>query len=485
MNMENEKSNEHNEKIECVLNENDFNLYGDARNGVVDENCDYNLVKRNTKKDIFFQTFSIGDDITTERGISIGSSLDDVFEKYGKEEILSFDKNNDSLLQMTLALHYIKEQNVIAETEEDKLGDFKNFKGNERFIEYDYVEEKNRIINLMRFYIDINDKVILIGYFNIDCNPKLPTKATDYYMVYDFQYKILPQFFFLNPKSFIEMLNEHSILELLETSYINSFLICQYNEDDFEKSSKLIYVDNDTFSIFKIKFNIEMQKVLSKSVYFVYDNEYKNCRYFTAEYDEYIDEDCIEFCEVHKNGRENYGIYQYDDKVIESLITNIYTDNMETISYVTKRPSKKEKKEINVNDEPWLGIRVDAVIDLKKIEPSSKIDKIEGFLILFLEHGSPFKELNLDFNTANFLTEFDGNKITDLESFSKLLRQYKPGDKVKIKILSYDNSIDDFLSKEYVITVNSKNDKTYKETIDIETCTQKMQNYLKVLMQDK
>lgn len=83
------------------------------------------------------------------------------------------------------------------------------------------------------------------------------------------------------------------------------------------------------------------------------------------------------------------------------------------------------------------------------------------------------------------MTEFDGNKITDLESFSKLLRQYKPGDKVKIKILSYDNSIDDFLSKEYVITVNSKNDKTYKETIDLETCTQKMQNYLKVLMQDK
>ena len=35
--MKNEKSNEINEKIECVLNEKDFNLYGEARNGVVDE----------------------------------------------------------------------------------------------------------------------------------------------------------------------------------------------------------------------------------------------------------------------------------------------------------------------------------------------------------------------------------------------------------------------------------------------------------------
>ena len=392
-----------------------------------------------------------------------------------------FDKNDDSLLQMTLALHDIKEQNGITETEEEKLGDFKNFKGNERFIEYDYVEGKNKMIYLMRFYIDSNDKVILIGYFNIDCNPKLSNEVTDYYMVYDFQYKALPQFFFLTPKSFFFFFFEHSVLDLLETSYINNFLISPYSEDDFEKSSKIIYADNDTFSIFKIKFNIKMQRVLSKSVYFVYDKEYKNCRYFTAEYNENIDNDYIFFCEIHKNGRENYGTYKYDDKVIESLITNIYTDNMETFSYVTKRPSKIEKKEINVNDKPWLGIRADIVNDFKIIEPSSKISKTEGLLIFFLELGSPFKELNLDFNTANFLTEFDGNKITDVESFSKLLQQYKPGIRVKVKILSYENSIDDFLSKEYMITLSSKNDKTYKETIDLETYTQKMYEYLKML----
>ena len=51
MNMKNEKSNENNEKIECVLNEKDFNLYGETRSVVVDEKCDYNLVKRNTKKE--------------------------------------------------------------------------------------------------------------------------------------------------------------------------------------------------------------------------------------------------------------------------------------------------------------------------------------------------------------------------------------------------------------------------------------------------
>ncbi len=54
MNMKNEKSNENNEKIECVLNEKDFNLYGETRSVVVDEKCDYNLVKKNIKKELFF-----------------------------------------------------------------------------------------------------------------------------------------------------------------------------------------------------------------------------------------------------------------------------------------------------------------------------------------------------------------------------------------------------------------------------------------------
>ena len=239
-------------------------------------------------------------------------------------------------------------------------------------------------------------------------------------------------------------------------------------------------VDNETYNMTTIRFDIEMQGVLSKAVFIVCDNNFKNPRYFTAENDEFgDDENVIHFCEVFKDGRQNYGKMIYDENAIEKRITDIFTDKVVTAGMVTKYPKPKaKKKEINVNDEPWLGIRGEMIEEYSKFEPESKLKNVKGIMIFFLEEGSPFKECNLDFDTENIITKFDGEEVTSVEKMHELINKHRPGDKVKVTIDIYDRENDELLSRDYIIILGSKNDDTYELYPDWETINSKIKKYM-------
>ena len=148
----------------------DFTVLGDMKILEVDEGSNYNLIKKDRRNN-FFLTFSEGDDLMTYRGISTNSTMKDVFEKYGAEEILPFDSKNDPILRTVLDNN--KNNKDIPENSIDFMGDFKYFHGNERWVEYSYPDYKNKMIYLIRFYFNAYGKVVLVSYFNIDCNFKV------------------------------------------------------------------------------------------------------------------------------------------------------------------------------------------------------------------------------------------------------------------------------------------------------------------------
>lgn len=481
-------------KNELALAKEDFTLFGEARTGAVDENCNYNFVDGNGKN-LFWHTYSIGDDITTYRGITIGSTIEEVFEKYGEMILLDFNPYNDYLLNNTILLHKDEYDNE-KEISKDSLGDFRNIVGDEKWVEYHYADEQNEVVYYLKFYFNSDDKVLLIGYYNLSVEEASEKMMDDFYLrrnalygpeyhvMYDIQYKLLPVLVFEANEELPKALNDKKrnfIYEFISGSYKAKLdEDCPYKPEDFEVSSKLLFVDDETFNLTTIRFNIEMKGVLSKAIYIVYDNKFKNKRYFTAEHDEFgDDESVIHFCEVYKDGRQNYGKMDYDEQAIEKKIIDIYTDKVITTGTITKYPKIKEKKkEININDKVWLGIRANNIKKWQNYEPESKIENVEGLLIFGIEVGSPFKECNLSFDTANFITKFDGVKITTADAFVELLKKYKPKDIVIVTIDSYDSDLDKFLSKEYKIVLSSQNEETYELVLDRDSITSKMNHYV-------
>ena len=495
----NNKENKENNSF-FVLNKDDFTVTGETRTVAVDEESNYNFVNK-FGTGIFWWTFSIGDDLTTNRGITIGSTKKKVFEKYAEEEIFDFIPYDDIVFHDTIHQHEndICDQNLadkmidfdnICEVKkvisDECLGDFKNFRGGEKWVEYSFPDDDTRIIYVLRFYFDSDEKVVLIAFFNIDCNLKESNPQINYQIIYDIQYKILPARLFFAPKDTIRSLIEDTY-GIIYTFYVKNMIACPYDKEDFVASNKIIFVDNDTFNLLTIKFEIPMSGVLSREIRIAYSNDFKNVRYFTIETDP-LSEDVneIHFCEVFKDGRENYGNMIYDENAIEKVIVDLYTEKVTTTGMVTKYPRPKAKtKEININDEVWMGIRVDFVKNWKNYEPDSKMESVEGMLIFGLEEGSPFKKCNLSFDTANFLVKFDGIKLTNIDEFSELLKKYKPKDKVIVTINTYDAEVDKFLSNEYKIELGSKNEENYVFVLDLESITPKMALYYKCLEQEK
>ena len=68
-------------------------------------------------------------------------------------------------------------------------------------------------------------------------------------------------------------------------------------------------------------------------------------------------------------------------------------------------------------------------------------------------------------------------KLTSIDEFKKLLKKYKPKDKVIVTINTYDAEVDKFLSNEYKIELGSKNEETYEMIPDLESITTKMKHY--------
>ena len=491
---------------ELYLTKDDFTVFGETRTVAVDESSNYNFVNRFGNRG-FWWTFSIGDDLTTYRGITIGSTKDEVFEKYGEMQLLGFNAQNDYLVYKTLLLHKDKLADIASqcadksEIERQKLmheatGDFKNIKGDEQWAEYFYVDEELGFIYFLRFYINSDDKVVLIGFYNLDIENAEAKFLDDFYRrknksygkayhnLYKIQYRILPGLVFTNAEKTIKFLNDNRnfVYDLIEAVYKDLLKTeCPYSPQDISISNKVLLVDNETYNMTTIRFDIEMKGVLSKAVFIVCDNNFKNPRYFTAENDEFgDDENIIHLCEVYKDGRQNYGKMIYDENAIEKRIIDIFTDKVVTSGMVTKYPKPKAKKKvINVNDKPWIGIRADAIDDWNTYEPDSKLKNVKGMLIFGLEVGSPFKECNLDFDTENIITKFDDEDVTSVEEMRKSINKHKPGDKVKITIDVYDNENDELLSREYIIKIGSKNDDTYEFDLDWDTINSKTNKNVK------
>lgn len=152
-----------------IVTRKDFTLYGKVSIHIVDSSCNYNLIERYTNG-LFFCIFSIGDDIHTERGITIGSTKAEVFDKYGIKNELSFNLRLDELVNKMI-YHHDKNEEMI-----DDLGGFNNLDGSETFVEYGYQDKKQDIKYCIRFYFDVDDKVVLIGYYNdyVSEFPKIP-----------------------------------------------------------------------------------------------------------------------------------------------------------------------------------------------------------------------------------------------------------------------------------------------------------------------
>ena len=478
-----------------VLTKDDFTGTGETE--AVDEASNYNFVNK-FGKDMFWWTFSIGDDLTTNRGITIGSTMKEVFEKYTEEEIFDFVPYDDVLFQYTLQLHedeFLKQEIDFAESNkvdfgnineikkaisEEYLGDFKNLKGDEKWVEYSFPDADTRIIYVLRFYFDSDEKVVLIAFYDIDCNLKESNPQIDYKIIYDFQYMTLPAILFYNTKDIIRSLVEDTY-GLISSFYARNLIACPYDKEDFVTTNKIIYVDNDTFNLLTIKFEIPMSGILSREIRIAYSNDFKNVRYFTIETNALknnIDE--IYFCEVFKGGRENYGEMIYDESAIEKEIIDIYTNKVVTTGMVTKFPKRKpQNNEINKNDKPWIGIRGESISEFNMYEPESKLKNVQGILIYCLELGSSFKECNLDFDTENIITKFDGKEVSSREDLMAVIDEHMPGDKVKVTIDVYDNKNDALLPRDYIITIGSKNDETYEIDIDYETLSKTAQ-YIKL-----
>ena len=470
-----------------VLTKDDFTVTGETRTVAVDEVSDYNFVNK-FGTGSFWWTFSIGDDLTTNRGITIGSTMKEVFEKYTEEEIFDFVPYDDVVFQGTLELHedeFLKQEMDFAESNkvdfgdineikkvisENYIGDFKNFKGGEKWVEYSFPDADTKIIYVLRFYFDSDEKVILIAFYDIDCNLKESNPLIDYKIIYGLQYVTLPAILFYNTKDIIRSLVEDTY-GLISSFYARNLIACPYDKEDFVTTNKIIYVDNDTFNLLTIKFEIPMSGILSREIRIAYSNDFKNVRYFTIETNALknnIDE--IYFCEVFKGGRENYGQMTYDESVIEKEIIDIYTNKIVTTGMVTKFPKRKPKKnEINKNDKPWIGIRGESISEFNMYEPESKLKNVKGILIYCLEEGSPFKECNLDFDTENIITKFDGKEVSNREDLKAVIDEHKHGDKVNVTIDVYDNKNDALLPRDYIISIGSKTDETYKFNIDYET----------------
>ena len=478
-----------NNQNELALTKDDFAIFGDATVGIVREKDNYNLINRG-KGIAFWRTFSIGDDITTYRDITIGSTKDQVFEKYGKSVLFGFEPYDDYLLYSTLCLHEYRNGN----DKDIDAGDFKNIKGDEKWVEYSYEDSGFNKVYYIRFYFDSDDKVVLIGFYNLNtedaetkrfnelCQIKNALLGPKYKVLYDIQYKTLPQAVLRLTEATIKGINDKKnfVYDLIKMSYKGSLnMPCPYKKKDIEVANKVLYVDEEIFNMTIIRFKMELKGILSKAIFIVYDNEFKNPRYFTAERDEFgDDENYIHFCEVYKDGRQNYCQMNYDENAIEKAIIDIYTDKVATMGMVTHHPKAKAKKrEINVNDEAWIGVRISFIKNWKKYEPDSKIKNVEGMLIFTLEEGSPFKKCNLSFDTANFLVKFDGVKLTNVDEFKELLKKHKPKDKVIVTINTYDAEMDKFLSSEHKIELGSKNEETYQLVPDLETITPKMDHY--------
>ena len=137
----------------------DFTLYGSSRENAVNASCNYNLIDRNPNS-LFFWTYSKGDDIHTERGITIGSTKREVFKKYGDNVELPFNPIYDELLKRTISLYSNNGEKI------DSLGDFDNLNGDETYVEYSYEDKKNTTTCLISFYFDVAGRVVLIGYWN-------------------------------------------------------------------------------------------------------------------------------------------------------------------------------------------------------------------------------------------------------------------------------------------------------------------------------
>ena len=468
-----------------VLTKDDFTVTGETQ--AVDEASNYNFVNK-FGKDMFWWTFTIGDDLTTNRGITIGSTMQEVFKKYTEEEIFDFVPYDDVLFQGTLELHedgFLKQEMDFAESNkvdfgdineikkaisENYIGDFKNFKGGEKWVEYSFPDVDTKIIYVLRFYFDSDEKVVLIAFYDIDCNLKESNPLIDYKIIYDLQYVTLPAILFYNTKDIIRSLVEDTY-GLISSYYARNLIACPFDKEDFVTTNKIIYVDNDTFNLLTIKFEIPMSGILSREIRIAYSNDFKNVRYFTIETNALknnIDE--IYFCEVFKGGRENYGEMIYDENAIEKEIIDIYTNKIITTGMVTKFPKRKpQNNEINKNDKPWIGIRGESISEFNMYEPESKLKNVKGILIYCLELGSSFKECNLDFDTENIITIFDGKEVSSREDLKAVIDEHKPGDKVKVTIDVYDNKNDALLPRDYIITIGSKNDETYKFNIDYET----------------
>ncbi len=474
-----------------VLTKDDFTVTGKTQ--AVDEASNYNFVNK-FGTGMFWWTFSIGDNLTTNRGITIGSTMKEVFKKYCEEEIFDFVPYDDVLFQGTLQLHedeFLKQEIDFAESNkvdfsdinaikkvisEQYLGDFKNLNGGEKWVEYSFPDVDTKIIYVLRFYFDSDEKVVLIGFYNIDCNLKESNPVIDYKTIYDLQYVALPAILFYNTKDIIRSLVEDTY-GLISSFYARNLIACPYDKEDFVTTNKIIYVDNDTFNLLTIKFDIPMTGILSREIRIAYSNDFKNVRYFTIETDALDeDENNIHFCEVFKGGRENYGQMTYDESVIEKEIIDIYTNKIVTTGMVTKFPKRKPKKnEINKNDKPWIGIRGESISEFNMYEPESKLKNVQGVLIYCLELGSPFKECNLDFDTENIITKFDDKEVANGEALKALIDEHEPGDKVKVTIDVYDSKNDALLPRDYIITISSKNDETYKIDIDYETVSKTAQ----------
>ena len=483
-----------------VLSKDDFTVAGETQ--AVDEASNYNFVNK-FGKNMFWWTFTIGDDLTTNRGITIGSTMKEVFEKYTEEEIFDFVPYDDVLFQDILQLHEdetLKQEIDFAESNkvdfsdineikkvisEQYLGDFKNLNGGEKWVEYSFPDVDTKIIYVLRFYFDSDEKVVLIGFYNIDCNLKESNPLIDYKTIYDLQYVILPAILFYNTKDIIRSLVEDTY-GLISSFYARNLIVCPYDKEDFVTTNKIIYVDNDTFNLLTIKFEIPMSGILSREIRIAYSNNFKNVRYFTIETNaskNNIDE--IYLCEVFKGGRENYGEMMYDENAIEKDIIDIYTNKVVTTGMVTKFPKRKpQNNEINKNDKPWIGIRGESISEFNMYEPESKLKNVQGILIYCLELGSSFKECNLDFDTENIITKFDGREVSSGEDLKAVIDEHKPGDKVKVTIDVYDNKNDALLPRDYIITIGSKNDETYEIDIDYETVSKTAQ-YIKLRNNEK
>ena len=189
-----------NNQNELALTKDDFAIFGDATVGIVREKDNYNLINRG-KGIAFWRTFSIGDDITTYRDITIGSTKDQVFEKYGKSVLFGFEPYDDYLLYSTLCLHEYRNGN----DKDIDAGDFKNIKGDEKWVEYSYEDSGFNKVYYIRLYFDSDDKVVLIGFYNLNtedaetkrfnelCQIKNALLGPEYKVLYDIQYKTLPQ----------------------------------------------------------------------------------------------------------------------------------------------------------------------------------------------------------------------------------------------------------------------------------------------------